>query len=126
MTISITDTQKSLANFGNHFSELNDEGLVNLETSQQVEFFLKFLELFKVDQSQITVYGYQCLELEYKCVKQSDYGHHSFFVSNTTEGYLIVLGEMSEEEVLTISGVSNADDYTLEEETELFITVGGV
>ena len=125
MSISIADTKKSLANFGNHFSELTDEGLVNLETSQQVEFFLKVLELFKVDQSQITIYGYQCVEIDvgdYDCERRG----YTYQVSDTSEGYLIVLGEMSEEDVLTVSGVSNADDYTLEEETETFIPVGGV
>ena len=123
MSISIADTQKSLANFGNHFSELTDEGLVNLETSQQVEFFLKFLDLFKVDQSQITIYGYQCVEVD---VGDYDYERrgHTYQVSSITDGYLIVLGEMSEEEVLTVSGVSNADDYGIEDETEEFI--GGV
>lgn len=123
MTISITDTKSSLANFGNHFSELTEEGLVNLETSQQVEFFLQFLELFKVDQSQITIYGYQCTDID----GVPDYENNTmrYEISSTTEGYLIVLGEMEEEQVLEISGVSNADDYHLELETELFITVGG-
>ena len=124
MSISIADTKKSLSNFGNHFSELTDTGLVNLENPKQVEFFLKVLELFQVDQSQITIYGYQCVELDI----EHDYPFtgYSYTVSDKSEGYLIVLGEMSEEDVLTVSGVSNADDYTLEEETELFITVGGV
>ena len=124
MSISIADTQKSLANFGNHFSELNDEGLVNLDNPKQVEFFLKFLELFQVDQSQITIYGYQCVEVDV----EHDYPFtgYSYSVRDKSEGYLIVLGEMSEEQVLEISGVSLADDYTLEEETELFIPVGGV
>lgn len=124
MSISIADTKKSLANFGNHFSELTDEGLVNLDTHSQVEFFLQFLELFKVDKTQISIYGYQCVDVD---VDDYDYetGRYSYSVSDTEEGYLIVLGEMSEEQVLEISGVDNADDYTLELETETFITVGG-
>lgn len=123
MSISIADTQKSLSNFGHHFSELTDTGLVNLDNPKQVEFFLKVLELFKVDQSQITIYGYQCVEVDV----EHDYPFtgYSYTVRDKSEGYLIVLGEFSEEQVLEISGVSNADDYTLEEETELFITVGG-
>ena len=124
MTISITDTKKSLLNFGYHFSELNDEGLVKLETSQQVEFFLKFLELFRVDNSEIRVFGYQCTDID----GEPDYETNSmrYEICSQCEGFIIVLGDMSEEEVLTISGVSNADDYQFQDETELFINVGGV
>ena len=123
MTISIADTKVSLANFGKCFSELTDEGLVNLETSQQVEFFLKFLDLFKVDNSEIRVFGYQCTDID----SEPDYETNRmiYTVCSQTEGFIIVLGDMSEGEVLTISGVSNADDYQFQDETELFIT-GGV
>lgn len=123
MSISIADTQKSLSNFGHHLTELTDTGLVNLKTSQQVKFFLKFLELFQV-QSQITIYGYQCVEVDVS--HDYPFTGYSYTIKDQSEGYLIVLGEMSEEQVLEISGVSLADDYTLEEETETFIPVGGV
>ena len=124
MTISITDTKASLANFGHHLTELTDEGLVNLDNPKQVEFFLKFLELFKVDTTQITVYGYQCTDID----GEPDYETNSmrYEICSQCEGFIIVLGDMSEEEVLTTSGVSNADDYQFQDETELFITVGGV
>lgn len=113
----------SIEHFGHHLTELTDCNLVNLENEQQVKFFLKFLEMFQVDQSQITIYGFQCVEID---VGDYDYERgYTYQVSDTSEGYLLVLGEMSEEEVLTVSGVSDADDYTLEEETETFISVGG-
>ena len=124
MSISIADTQKSLSNFGHHLTELTDTGLVNLDNPKQVEFFLKVLELFKVDKSQITIYGYQCVEVDVS--HDYPFTGYSYTIKDKSEGYLIVLGEMSEEQVLEISGVSNADDYTLEEETETFIPVGGV
>jgi hypothetical protein len=114
----------SIEHFGHHLTELTDCNVVNLEDEQQVKFFLKFLEMFKVDQSQITIYGYQCVELDVE--HDYPFAGYTYTVKDTSEGYLIVLGDMSEEKVLTISGVSNADDYTLELETETFITVGGV
>lgn len=123
MSISIADTKKSLANFGAHLQELTESGIANLEKSKQVEFFLKFLEMFQVDQSQITIYGYQCVELDVE--HDYPFAGYTYVVKDRSEGYLIVLGEMSEEQVLEISGVSNADDYSLEEETETFISVGG-
>ena len=124
MTISIADTKVSLANFGKCFSELTDEGLVNLETEEQVKFFLKFLDLFKVDNSEIRVFGYQCTDID----GEPDYETNRMIYTacSQCEGFIIVLGDMSEGEVLTISGVSNADDYQFQDETELFITVGGV
>lgn len=124
MSIAIEETKKSLANFGAHFQELTDTGLVNLDNPKQVEFFLKVLEMFQVNKSEITIYGYQCVELDIE--HDYPFAGYTYTVTDKSEGYLIVLGEMSEEDVLTVSGVSNADDYTLEEETETFITVGGV
>ena len=124
MTISITDSKKSLANFSHHLTELTDEGLVNLETEEQVKFFLNFLDLFKVDNSEIRVFGYQCTDID----GEPDYETNSmrYEICSQTEGYLIVLGDLTEEEIAKISGVSNADDYHLEDETEFFINVGGV
>lgn len=119
---TIENTKQSLNNFGHHLSELNDEGFVNLDTEEQVKFFLSFLSLFKVDKSQITIYGYQVVNYD---VGDYDYdlGSHSCTTS-VHDGYLIVLGEHQEDEITERSGVSNADDYGIANETDDFINGG--
>ena len=121
---TIEETKQSLNNFSHHFSELIDEGFVNLDNSQQVKFFLNFLSLFKIDQSQITIYAYQCIEID---VGDYDYetGHHTYQVCGSHEGYLIVLGDHDDNEIADRSGVSHSDDWQMENDTDTFITNGG-
>jgi hypothetical protein len=92
---TIEETKQSINQFSHYLSELNDEGFVNLDNEKQVKFFLDFLSLFKTDQSQITIYVYQCIEID---VGDYDYetGHHTYQVCGSHEGYLIVLGDHDE------------------------------
>jgi hypothetical protein len=121
---TIEETKQSINQFSHYLSELNDEGFVSLDNEKQVKFFLDFLSLFKIDQSQITIYVYQCIEID---VGDYDYetGHHTYQVCGSHEGYLIVLGDHDQGLIADRSGIANADDFQMEDDTDTFITNGG-
>jgi len=120
---TIEETKQSLKQFSHYLSELNDEGFVSLWNEKQVKFFLDFLSLFKIDQSQITIYAYQCIEID--CEPDYEWNTMRAVCTGSHEGYLIVLGEHHQYEIADRSGVSNADDWQMENDTETFITNGG-
>lgn len=111
---TLEQSQSSLTNFSHLLSELTEENMVNLENKEQVKFFLKFLNLFKVDQKEINIFYYEGVHIDiaYPCYETNSV----VYQADQEEGYIVRLGDMTEDTFLTRSGLSMFDNYDYEQE----------
>lgn len=105
-----TQTQSSLLNFNGHLSELLSESVVAFDTKEQVNFFLQFLTMFHALEH-IKAWHFEGCDVEEEpdyesnCMRTVQYGEG--------EGYLVSLGEVTEEEANQVIGFDYFHNYEI-------------
>ena len=91
---TIAQSQSSLSNFNGHLSELLSESVVDFDTKEQVNFFLKFLSMFHALEH-IKVWHFEGCYVE----PEPDYENNCMRTVQLGEGegWLVSLGEVTEE-----------------------------